>query len=181
LNNSNGSLWVERSDEAISEFHILQLNTIRENAKKILEEQVSIIHDRLENSEDKELKFIQEENLKEIQGIMDSLQEPLERSQERLGVISLRFSQLQISLVEKYQIIELNSVKNAKYHVINSAEILQHNLFNFPVFNSIIRATVESKLISNFKHFTRKLLGNISIQSFVSRSKRQSYKLLPEF
>lgn len=91
------------------------------------------------------------------------------------------YNPIKSSFLKKYEFTSTNFYTSFTFYKIDTNEIIQHYVLNNPAVNSVIRTVAQSKILSNFRHFTQNLLGKISIQSFVNRSTRQSYKLLPEF
>ena len=94
---------------------------------------------------------------------------------------SFKYHKIQISLAKKFQLTKVTSVSAFTYEVMNSAELLQHYLFKLLSLFLRIKAIEQSNLLSKIKNYLNNLLGKVSIQTFVNRSTRQSYKLLPEF
>ncbi len=95
--------------------------------------------------------------------------------------IEFLFNELKRSLNKVYSIKETSYYTCFTLKPVNNIELVLQKLFNTALVNTLVRAITESMALSSFKHFTQKLLGKASLQSFVDRSTRQSYKLLPEF
>lgn len=106
-----------------------------------------------------------------------------ELAQEYFAKKSFKFHKIQLSFARIYQPkkVDIYAVSKSTYQVMNSAELLQHYFFNILAVTAQVRFSLQAKALATFKFFTQKLLGKVSIQSFVDRSTRQSYKLLPEF